>query len=490
MTRCTSLGSFRDPPLPGRGPQPPRRPVLASAVVTAVVNYLKRNQWGVCRMPSPLSDLQQLRTVLGQLDAERPAMSGTAIDCMPYVEREDDFQQRLELELTSRRGKARLLVTGQIGVGKSSEVRRYIHQHSKANSFQVFCDLEKEMQPEHCGAAAVLLAIFRDCWSAASHFGGDSPPDRHLIRNATIEKLVDWLKGEYKDNRQSVVFRFHGMEYPVSLRAPEKDTGLLLILGKAALHQAVSSSTERFGLIPDALLNQLNRLLDWIRAVSSRHPVIFVDHVDKIRDPTAAKEVLIDALPQWQRLSASLVMTAPFEYTLGELRHSVESRWNPPLLVYPLNIPNRDDGPIPQVYWKMALAGGLRGLIQDSSLRLLAHYSGGIPRYFVQFLRNACLEAHLASHERIEPADCMVVVNNAFRNYQDYSARQLELLDEIDQYGSGLGEAAELLRSPISLLVQRPSTDEQQIAVHPLAQPALERFRLKHGDKKVTHGER
>jgi hypothetical protein len=271
------------------------------------------------------------------------------------------------------------------------------------------------------------------------------------------------------------------MDFPVSLRdyESEKDRGLLLILGKAALHLAVSEPSEWFGLIPDTLLNQLNRLLEWIHNTSRRHPVVFVDHVDKIRDAAAAKEVLIDAHPQWKRLSASLVMTAPFEYTLGDLRHSVESRWNAPLLVYPLGIPNRDEGPIPQVYWKMALGAGLGGLISDDSLRLLAHYSGGIPRYFVQFLRSACQEAHLASHDKIEPSDCMVVVNNALRNYQDYSTKQLELLDEIDEYGTGLGEAAELLRSPISLLVQRPSGDEQRIAVHPLARAALERYRLK-----------
>ncbi len=441
-------------------------------------------------MPTALSNLQQLRTVLGQLDAERPATSGRAFECMPYVERGDDFQRRLELELSSRRGKARLLVSGQIGVGKSSEIRRYIFVHSQLDSFQILCDLEKEMQPEHCGAAGVLLAIYRDCWSAALNFGGRERLKRARLRDETVDKLVDWLKGEFSPDRKRVVFRFHGMEYSVSLEERDKDTGLLLILGKAALHQAVSQSADRFGLVPDTLLNQLNRLLDWIQESSRRHPVIFVDHVDKIRNAAAAKEVLVDALPQWQRLAGSLVMTAPFEYTLGDLRHSVESRWNPPLLVYPLEIPDRDEGVVPQVYWKMALAGQLGGLIQQDALRLLAHYSGGIPRYFVQFLRSACLEAHLAGHESIQASDCLVVVNQALRNYQDYSAKQLELLDEIDEFGTGLGEAAELLRSPISLIVQRPSGDEQQIAVHPLARPALERFRLKRGARKVLHGDR
>ncbi|HVA49462.1 MAG TPA: hypothetical protein VNH11_24055 [Pirellulales bacterium] len=330
----------------------------------------------------------------------------------------------------------------------------------------------------------MLLAIFRDCWSASASYGGVRQPERRDIRNATIETLVDWLKGQYEDDRQGVVFRFHDMEYPVSLTEDSRDSGLLLILGKAALHQAVSQAADRFGLIPDTLLNQLNRLLKWIQQKSRRQPVILVDHVDKIRDPAAAKEVLVDAHPQWQRLAASLVMTAPFEYTLGDLRHSVESRWNSPLLVYPLEVPDPNNGAIPQVYWKMAIGAQLRGLIGDESLRMLAYYSGGVARYFVQFLRSACLEAHLAGHDRIEPSDCSLVINNALRNYQDYSLRQLELLGEIDEYGTGLGEAAELLRSPISLLVQRTSSDEQRITVHPLARPALDRFRLRKEAKQ------
>jgi hypothetical protein len=441
-------------------------------------------------MPGPLTELNQLRTVLGMLDAERPAVSQYSTDRMPYVSRDDDFQRRLEVELASRRGKARLLVSGQIGVGKSSELRRYIHQHIKEDSFLIFCDLEKEMQPEHSGAAAVLLAICRDCWSAALNYYHGASPDRATIRNAMIERLVDWLKGEYSPDRRRAVFRFHDMEYPVSLSGPHKDTGLSLILGKAALHLAVSESKERFGLIPDTLLNQLNHLLEWIFRTTGRYPVIFVDHVDKIRDANAAREVLIDAHPQWQRLGASLVMTAPFEYTLGELRNPVESRWNAPLLVYPLEIPDRDAGPVPSVYERMISVSGLNRLIGVDALRLLAHYSGGIPRYFVQYLRKACLEAHMARHETIDLPDCMVVINNALRNYQDYSVEQLELLDEIDEYGTGLGEAAALLRSPISLLVKRSSGNEQDIAVHPLARPALDRFRRKRVGRRVHHDER
>ena len=33
----------------------------------------------------------------------------------------------------------------------------------------------------------------------------------------------------------------------------------------------------------------------------------------------------------------------------------------------------------------------------------------------------------------------MVVVNKQLRNYQDYSVKQLELLAQIDEFGTGIG---------------------------------------------------
>ena len=96
----------------------------------------------------------------------------------------------------------------------------------------------------------------------------------------------------------------------------------------------------------------------------------------------------------------------------------------------------------------------------------------------------------MAGNDTINLASCMVVINNALRNYQDYSVQQLRLLDEIDEYGTGLGGAALLLRSPISLLVKTPTSNEQTIAVHPLARPALKRFRRKKLLQEVRDDQR
>jgi hypothetical protein len=176
-------------------------------------------------------------------------------------------------------------------------------------------------------------------------------------------------------------------------------------------------------------------------------------------------------------------MTAPYEFTLGDLRHSVESRWNAPRVLYPVRIPRPDRGPAPNIYGSIAKNAGLSGLLRDVSLRLMAHYSGGILRTFVQLLVAAAKEAHFAQHDVIEPTDAWAVIQAAERAYQDYSVEDLALLDEVVGSGTGLRSAVTLLRSPIGLLVREGSQGEQALEAHPLAQKALERFRRK---EKVT----
>ena len=439
-------------------------------------------------MPS-LTNLQDLRTVLGRLNAERPAVHGAEPGRTKYEPRGDDFLKRLDLDVRTRQGqsRARVLVTGQIGVGKSSDLWKFFYQTRMdlSTGFAVHCDLEKQEHPERCSATGVLLTILRDCWGSlkglksSQKSNSDYNYDELIeIRNRLLTQLIDWLKGKYTDQKNNVVFQFGGMDFKVSLGSGRKNAALALILGKAAQHEAVAQPSERFGIAPDSLVNSLNRLLRWIRITfGNRPPTLIVDHVDKIREPDAVEDVLLKAMTHWERLEASLVMTAPYEYTLGDLRNSVESKWGLPRVLYPLDIPERDGGPIPSIYEKIVRSAGLATMISSEGLRLTAHYSGGVLRTFVQFLIEAAKEAHFAGHDRIEQADALTVIHVAERAYQDYNRSDLKLLDEISRSGTGLREATRILRSPIGLIVVRGEGDQQELRVHPLAQRALEKFR-------------
>lgn len=428
-------------------------------------------------MPT-LTDIQFLKEVLKRLDPEKPARVGVP-GRTEHQSRGGDLIRRLELEAS--RGNARVLVTGQIGVGKSSELWLFFRQRlsgRQRTGFCVYCDLEKEEHPERCGATGVFLTILRDCWGATKSLQ-DFLQKREVyfkIRDGILDNLIDWLKGERTSEGNKVTFRFGGMDFPIWIN--ERDKALALLLVKAAQHEAVSVRSERFGLIPDQLVNLMNRLLGWLRDIHlGNPPLLIIDHVDKIRDESSAREVLVEVIPQWQRINASIIMTAPYEYTLGDMRNSVESYWGNPIMIFPLEFPELEDQKIPPFYQKIVESCGLKEMIEFESLRMLAHYSGGIPRTFVQLLIQACKEAHLAGHDNIEPSNAQTVVFNAERAYQDYGPAELKLLDQISSDSVGLSAASTLLRSPIGLLVMPPQKGEHLFRTHPLAESILDRYR-------------
>ncbi len=435
-------------------------------------------------MPN-LPDIKFLKQILSKLDAEKPAGDDRQ-GRTRHQQRDGDLIRRLQLEATSQEGNARVLVTGQIGVGKSSELLYFFRQRvitpTQRTGFWAYCDLEKEEHPERCGATGVFLTILRDCWAATKGFKDSSrikeerKKEFFKIRDEIIERLIDWLKGERSKSGEEVVFRFGGMDFPVWLQ--NRDSALALILGKSAQHEAVSLRSERFGLVPDLLVNLMNRLFKWLKDIHFEiPPLLIIDHVDKIRDEASAREILIEVIPQWQRINASIIMTAPYEYTLGDMRNSVEAYWRNPLMIYPLEFPELDGQKIPWFYQKIIENCGLSKNINFETMRMLSHYSGGIPRTFVQFLIQACKEAYLAKHDNIELSDAQTVVFNSERAYQDYGARELQLLDQISSNKIGLSSASTLLRSPIGLLVMPPERGEHPIRVHPLAESVLERYR-------------
>jgi hypothetical protein len=441
-------------------------------------------------MPASLRDIQTLRSVLGRLNSERPAKrpdssEGWTPQNNDYHDRGGDFRKRLSLEVQSRRMPVRILVTGQIGVGKSSELLDFLQsdplrhdggdsRFSGVSPIRVFCDLEKEGSPERCGPTGVFLTILRDCWAQVRKMKSDPPAE---IRDEILTRLVDWLRGIPADDGSQVRFSFGGMDFPISLS--DRSVALSSILWKAALHESAAEPPQRFNFAPDMLVTILNTLLDWLASRrSGRSPFLVIDHVDRIRDPDAAEDVLVRAFPEWNRLRASIVMTAPFEYTIGLLRTSVESRWGRPLIVYPLEIPDPMEGQIPELYRAIARSAGLGSLISADALRMLAHYSGGILRMFVQFLAEAAQEARLADHDRIEVGEARSVVFKAEQAYLDYGVKELRLLDQVEQIGSGLAEAATLLRYPIGLLVTEPKPGKPSIQVHPLARTTLGQYRF------------
>lgn len=427
-----------------------------------------------------LNEITHLRSVLERLNLELPA--GPAGEGFtPYQERNADFHRRLNLQLSVAGKKTRLLVSGQIGVGKSTELHRACRalQGQQGGGWCVFCDLEVEANPERCGATGVFLTILRDCWKVASH---RSHCDRirafDRLREEIFTRLTDWLGGRRGEDGGVYLFPFGGMDYPVFTQ--DLSRGLSILLGKAAHHASITGAEGRYQGVPDSLSNLLNRLLRALAELDREGRItLVIDHTDKIRDNRVAEEVFLQSSPLWEKVDAGIIMTAPYEFTRGRHRDTLEEAWGRPLVIYPVKLPEPTPAPLPSFYTGLVNDCGLAGLVEEEALRHLAHFSGGIPRYFLRFLQQACIEAHLDGGERIGLPQAQRVVAREREAYLDLGAQSLDVLDEIDRSGSGLGldEASMLLRSPIAVLIRDPGEEKGHFMVHPLAGTVLEHHR-------------
>ena len=142
-------------------------------------------------------------------------------------------------------------------------------------------------------------------------------------------------------------------------------------------------------------------------------------------------------------------------------------------------LPSRPGDKLDPIFLQITKNAGLDALILPQSLSYLAYYSGGILRTFVQFLIDACKEAHLSGEDKIDLSAAESVVQSAQMAYKDFSFDDLALLDRITTNDAGLGEASKLLRSPIGLLVRETPEVELQLRVHPLAESAIAKYRLR-----------
>lgn len=415
----------------------------------------------------PRSARDRLRAALVRLRPELPAGAPDALSRVPRSSRAHD---ELMLSVETGGDYPRVLLSGQIGVGKSTELRQFSNSmKAQPSHLVVHCDLEKEMSPERCGALGVLLAMFRDAWAAYVFFKAEHS---HTLARRTYDTLIEWLRGQRKG--RDVVFEFGGMSFPISDETP-LGKRVHIVLGKAAQHEALAQRRPDEGL-PDKLVAQFNDYLDHLRKRSGRTPLLLVDHVDKIRDPAAAEQTFVAARSHWNRLRAGLIFTAPFERMLGPMRGVIEDTWGRPVIVYPEVIPDLGvDAPMPDFYKWMRAQLELDDGLGDDELRLLAHYSGGLPRAFVLLLGGAIRAALFADDQRVTRAHVERTVDDAESDYRDFSREQLQKLDELERTQQGLAavDVAPLLRSPIALLVQA----NHELRIHPLALRRVERLR-------------
>ncbi len=436
------------------------------------------------------ADESDLTLVLARLNPDRPASKAGQDGLTPYQARGDDFARRLNRDA---RVSTRILVTGQTGVGKSSELHRFV-QEPHGHDWVVHADLEVGQHPDHLGMTGVILNLLRACWRSPPDYGplevlessfessSSSAVDlREAIRDRVLTHLLDVFEARKSADERTATLRLAGRREKIDLT--NRAAAIERILKEAASTPWLDDAVNSDSAVRDQCGRLLIEVLDHFRrARSKRRRWIFViDHLDRVRVPTVAEDILVRSSRIWKSIDATIVMTAPRECTIGESREAVESFWGKPIMLYPAPIPESPKGAIPGIFRRVVAGAGMQEVIDDTCVRLLARSSGGFLRTYVQLLAQAAKEANFRSSERIELRDAQFAVHEAERSYQDLSGDEVDRLGQILTDQAGLAKGASLLRPPIGLIVALDSNGEQELRAHPLADRALERrWLLRH----------
>lgn len=306
-------------------------------------------------------------------------------------------------------GIPKLLVTGTVGTGKTTELYR-IAEERAPQEFVVFVDLERHFS-DVVGDTPALQRI--SSWEVCFLMGVALLRAAEETLDFTLEKPHrDALQKAWSalanatDSGGSPTFDVASLAKSMAVMASSAlpgggaiSAGLTLLkslsegvkwsipIGRSQRPMADQESTVQ------GLLACVNTLIGLVQKRGAR-VLLVIDGLDRIRDFSRAKELFLDS-QLISLLSCPLVVCGPFALRHHPATAAIRGFYDvPPLVNEPVLLQSdpRQKGPgIPFFHevWQRRVSDlpGGAGLLTSAQLDTLAYYSGGRAREFVTFLR-------------------------------------------------------------------------------------------------------
>ncbi len=301
------------------------------------------------------------------------------------------FAEQVRNRLIGRMaGPCTLLVTGQLGSGKSSELRRVLREQSVRTRFErVAVPFRKRVDLIHGEIRATLLAV---ATSVAEHLGSAHPEGPPGKRFDPVRRWFRKLEKDYEDigitpsDFGEASLTFGGVFAKLTAKVRDEERLRTRVL-----------ADPRFDV--SELLAVANALVSALSEAAERNVLIWIDDTDKLTEEAPAYDIFIDNFDALsQRLDGAKLITFPywlnFSDRFGETSrqaHKVYSLDNVKIIRGP-----GDDELLPEAerfFEQLAHARLASDIIESDAIRLAARFSAGIPREFIRILRLAAEDA-------------------------------------------------------------------------------------------------
>lgn len=313
--------------------------------------------------------------------------------------------------LLNNRGNTKVLFTGQIGSGKSMELRRLAEEPEIKQKFEVvrFSVLDKLNDAIDNDINHVLLAMASELVDHVVKMGYHELGKWDKADRATTE-IRGWLELLVRDPKPKLPDEFDQMTMKLKTELAEWSVRL-------------RSESERRDEVSKLEVRQLQLLvtmfLRWIEDASDRKVMLIVDDGDKLHTEISLQSIFVRGIRTLTELPCKMILTYPFQLAFRE-----DFVAPPEVLreqLFNIKVIKRSE---PQLLLEGArtffrslldrLVDPATNLIDPAVIDEAARLSAGVPREFVRLLQKGAETAATDGSLRVDPR----IFTAAIANYR------------------------------------------------------------------------
>ena len=432
-----------------------------------------------------------LEEIVRRLNPNVPA--GTRADGMPRIPRDSTAVRQITTLLRADPfGKA--LLTGHIGVGKSTELAHLTNELA-SQRFTIRCSVADSVGAQNTDTFTLLVVVLEAAIRAWIEKLGPMPPGlvEQFVGRVEPRSLEELSAPPIKDSAQIVRRRPNGVlrwaamqERLLEYKRIKTGEQLAAFYSDCIRQLAIRyvAGADLASIDVSAVAESCEVILKEISEKSNKPVLLVIDDLDKVMDPALQQSLFIDRAMAWRRLPCAVVATLPFDAYFGERIAEIEQSWTEVLVLDPLPVPKSETSlgqslsePALQPYLTMLREAGADQLFTDRQKRRLAHASGGLPRTFISFCNTCALYALEANESRVLDSHIELVLQDMANKWRgrltdaDYEGIQRVLQSE----GANVRNVVQPLRDGV-LLRDGSQPPEKQCRIAPWAEPLLKAY--------------
>ncbi|HLP45542.1 MAG TPA: hypothetical protein VK469_06335 [Candidatus Kapabacteria bacterium] len=385
-----------------------------------------------------------------------------------YVNRPDNPMNELKTILITSPGYDKILFSGHMGCGKSTELNRFSNlPEIKEKFFVVKYSISEILNIIDIDYIDFLLSFAAYLYIKSS--------DEGISFTAPVLKVVEKWVNYFKSGMEDETWEGEK-------KAPSIAKGIynffnrisMILLRELTLRDKVRQTIQRNIA---SLVNVINVLVTHIASqLEGRELLVIIDDLEKIPHIGKAEELFIKAGNYMTVPRCKIIYTAPIAlYYSIKFQQMVSVFGNSYFLP---NIKVRDKhgtGVIdPSGCMKEFLKKRIDvNCISNDAVDLMIENSAGVAREFVRILKNSCVKALSREHDRIETDMVRSVVADLRNEFQrGLEKRHMDVLQDV-MAGRQPGDQESLMELFHSKVVLEYTNGERWTAVNPIVKPLL-----------------